>query len=245
MAVRSPEEVGDVEPSLHRPPSRGRRDRWGTRALVVALVAALTVFVLAHAFVVQGFFIPTGSMEPTLHGCHACDGDRVLVDRLAARNGAIERGDVVVFRDTQGWVSHPPDTAGALVEWLELAGLAPDEAGENLVKRVIGIGGDRVEARSGVLYVNGVRLREPYLPPGTTASATDFAVTVPAGHLWVMGDNRDDSADSRSHVHDPGGGFVPEADVVGTAFAIVWPLRRTGAIDSPSTFDQAGLDQPD
>jgi len=209
------------------------------------MVGALAVFVLAHAFLVQGFFIPTGSMEPTLHGCPACDGDRVLVDRLAARTGAIERGDVVVFRDSQGWVAHPPDTSGALVEWLELAGLAPDEPGENLVKRVIGISGDRVEARWGVLYVNGVQLLEPYLPPGTSASATDFAVTVPAGHLWVMGDNRADSADSRSHLRDPGGGFVPESDVVGKAFAIVWPLQRSGAIDAPPTFDQAGIDQPD
>ncbi|MGN6636734.1 MAG: signal peptidase I [Oryzihumus sp.] len=245
MTDRSPEGRGLVEASPHGSSSPERRDTWGSRGLLVTMVAALGVFVLAHAFLVQGFFIPTGSMEPTLHGCQACDGDRVLVDRLAARTGAIERGDVVVFRDTQGWVSHPPDTAGPVVEWLELAGLAPDEPGENLVKRVIGIGGDRVEARSGVLYVNGVRLREPYLTPGTSASATDFDVTVPAGHLWVMGDNRDDSADSRSHVHDPGGGFIPESDVVGKAFAIVWPLQRSGAIDAPPTFDQAGLDRPD
>lgn len=245
MAGRSPKGGGKVETSPHRSPSRDRRDRWFPRGLVVTMGAALAVFVLAHAFLVQGFFIPTGSMEPTLHGCLACDGDRVLVSRLAARTGGIERGDVVVFRDTQGWVSHPPDNAGAVVEWLELAGFAPDEPGENLVKRVIGVGGDRVEARSGVLYVNGVRLHEPYLRPGASASATDFSVTVPAGHLWVMGDNRNDSADSRSHLQDPGGGFVPEADVVGKAFAIVWPLQRSGTIDSPPTFDQAALDRPD
>ncbi|MGZ4653283.1 MAG: signal peptidase I [Oryzihumus sp.] len=245
MAVQSPEREGLADASKPEPHSRDQRDTWGLRRLVASMVVLLVIFVLTHVFLVQGFFIPTSSMEPTLHGCSACDGDRVLVDRMAVRTDAIHRGDVVVFRDSKGWLPHPSDASAPVVEWMELAGLAPDESGENLVKRVIGLDGDRVEARGGVLYVNGVRLLEPYLPPGVRASATDFAVTVPDDHLWVMGDNRDDSADSRSHLNDPGGPFIAEADVVGKAFAIVWPLQRSGAIDAPPTFDEAALARPD
>lgn len=238
LAVPEASEASGPETDPDVNPPRG----WRLRTLALAALGGLIILALAKTFLVQAFFIPSGSMEPTLHGCAGCDYDRVLVDRMSARTGSIERGDVVVFRDSQGWVRDPATRPSALQAWLSFVGLAAGDPGQHLVKRVIGVDGDRVEARHGQLYVNGVRLKEPYVV-GESSSTTDFSVTVPEDSLWVMGDDRDASADSRAHVNDPGGGFVPESDVVGRVFAIVWPLQRGGTLDRPATFDQVGLDE--
>jgi signal peptidase I len=214
------------------------------REVPVILVTALVVSVLIKTFLVQAFFIPSGSMEPTLHGCQGCLGDRVLVNKLVSHAGGIHRGDVVVFRDSSGWLpAAPPSTGlGGLVRGgLEFVGLAPSTTEGDLIKRVIGVGGDTVEGRDGRVYVNGAPLDEPYVLSGNRPTDIDFRVTVPAGRLWVMGDHRAESADSRVHQQDPGGGFVPVADVVGRAFVIVWPLGRTAALHRPPTFDQQRL----
>ena len=234
----------EAVPEAAVPDPEAERPGRGLRGVSITVVTGLLLMALVKTFLVQGFFIPSGSMEPTLHGCSGCADDRVLVDRLSARTGSIERGDVVVFRDSQGWTRSPGAPPGALHRWLSFVGLAPDDPGPHLVKRVIGVGGDHVQVRDGVLYVNGVRLVEPYVV-GESSSTSDFDVTVPRGSLWVMGDDRDSSADSRAHLHDPGGGFVPTSDVVGRVFAIVWPLERGGALSRPATFDQPSLDQQD
>jgi signal peptidase I len=240
--------AGDERP---RTPSGGRsqhpgrdarqaRLRWSfLRELPVIVVTALFISLLIKTFLVQAFFIPSASMEPLLHGCPGCLGDRVLVNKVTSHTGGIRRGDVVVFRDSSGWLPTADPSTGPLRhvhDGLVFIGLAPSDSEADLVKRVIGIGRDTVEGRGGKVYVNGVPLTEPYVFPGNSPSAENFKVTVPAGKLWVMGDHRADSADSRVHQADPGHGFVPEADVVGRAFVIVWPLTRAAILHRPATF---------
>jgi signal peptidase I len=205
------------------------------------LLTAVLVSLVVKTLLVQAFFIPSGSMEPTLHGCDGCLGDRVLVNKLTDRMGGIRRGDVVVFHDPGGWLTHTastPGLQGRFQDALAIIGLAPTTTENDLVKRVIGIGGDTVEARGGKVYVNGTELNEPYVFPGNSPSNVSFRANVPVGQLWVMGDHRSESADSRFHIHEPGKGFVPVTDVVGRAFVIVWPLDRVGSLDRPLTFDK-------
>lgn len=199
------------------------------------LVAAILVSLFVKTLLIQAFVIPSGSMEPTLHGCPGCVDDRVLVSKLTTRLGGVHRGDIVVFRDSSGWLPHTSSTSGSELQdgvhdALAMIGLAASSNEGDLIKRVMGVGGDTVEGRDGNVYVNGRQVKEPYVFPGDSPSETNFRVTVPAGKLWVMGDHRGESADSRFHVHDPGKGFVPTADVVGRAFVIVWPLGRVGSL---------------
>ncbi len=163
---------------------------------VAVIVGAVVIALLVRNFVVQSFQIPSGSMHPTL-----VEGDRVLVNRLSYRLHDINRGDVIVFAR--------PESAPA----------APGEP-EDLIKRVIGLPGDTVEARDGDVYVNNRKLDEPYLAEGTMTTNLDEPVKVPEGELFVMGDNRGNSSDSRFI------GTIPEDLVVGRAFAIIWPLSR-------------------
>ena len=223
-----------------------RRHRWWfLRDLVGVFLVAMVVSLLIKTVFFQAFFIPSGSMEPTLHGCPRCVSDWVLVNKLTNRLGGVHRGDIVVFHDPGGWLGHDFSTPAApqsrLHDVLAFIGMAPSNSQSDLVKRVIGVGGDTVEGRGGKVYVNGVRLVEPYVFTGDSPTAVDFNVTVPAKELWVMGDHRSDSSDSRFHLHDPGKGFVPVTDVVGRAFVIIWPLDRVGSLDRPATFDQPGL----
>jgi signal peptidase I len=211
---------------------RSRRS-WRTELPVLVLVAGL-VTLLLRAFVVQAFYIPSGSMEPTL-----AVGDRVLVSRVAYRVGDVHRGDVIVFDGRDSFGALPTTPAPGLLGRLgrdlgTFLGFAPSET--DYVKRVVGLPGDRVVCcdSSGRLSVNGSPVDEPYLFPGDTASASPFDVQVPSGRLWVMGDHRSDSADSRSHLGDPGGGTVPLERVVGTVWVRFWPLDRFGSLGRTS-----------
>lgn len=201
---------------------------------ILLVVTALIMAVIVKGLFVQAFYIPSQSMEPALHV-----NDKILVQKVSYWFGSPHRGDVVVFDDPGGWLG-PGDATVArnpVQRGLELIGLFP--TGGHLIKRVIGVGGDRVvccDAR-GRLTVNGTSLDEPYLlsEPGPTGDQK-FDVKVPDGHLWVMGDNRGNSADSRVHTGDPGGGFVDADEVVGKAWVRVWPMNRLAVIRDPNAF---------
>ncbi|MCB1274630.1 MAG: signal peptidase I [Leucobacter sp.] len=211
------------------------------RDLLVILVVAFLISFLLKTFLVRSFYIPSGSMEHTLEV-----NDRILVNQLVPRLVKVDRGDIVVFRDPGGWLTLPGSVnqpaPSPLEKVLQVVGLAADTSTDYVVKRVIGIGGDRVQCcdASGRVTVNGVPLDEPYIviPDGeTAASGVDFDVTVPEGSVWLMGDNRYSSMDSRFHQDQPGGGSVPEADIVGRAFVLNWPFDRfTWLGDYPEVF---------
>ncbi len=206
--------------------------------MLVLFATALVLAVLVKTFLVQAFFIPSGSMEPTLDV-----NDRILVQKVSYEFGDVHRGDVVVFNDPGGWLnrSEQAQPHNAVQRMLELVGLFP--TGGHLVKRVIGVGGDHVRCcdQQGDIVVNGVALHEDYLPKSVSPSQSRFNVTVPSDELWVMGDNRSFSSDSRAHQGSPGGGFVPVTDVVGKVWAIVWPGSRWTILDRPSVFDNPAL----
>ena len=206
--------------------------------LVIIVIAALVSFVVKN-FVVRSFYIPSGSMERTL-----LINDRILVDELTPNWAGYDRGDVVVFKDPGGWLPPAPQTPDQpflvdAVDWvLTFVGISTSDAQDHLVKRVIGLPGDHVVCCNalGQITINGAPVNElEYLnlPEGDTkASNTSFEVTVPEDAIWVMGDNRDRSQDSRAHQDLPGGGFVPLENVVGRAFLTTWPLDRFGLIDT-------------
>ncbi len=206
------------------------------RETAIILVSALVLSLVVKTFLVQAFFIPSQSMRETL-----VQNDRILVSKLTPGPFDLRRGDVVVFKDPGGWL--PPGIeqprsalAEALNEGLTFIGLLPQDAGEHLVKRVIGLPGDRVACAGPgePVTVNGVPVDEPYLAPGSQPSEMAFDVVVPADSLWVMGDNRQQSADSRRNMGSPGGGSVPVDNVVGVAFVTVWPLDRLTILHNPS-----------
>ncbi|WP_312847849.1 signal peptidase I [Streptomyces sp. WAC06614] len=221
-------------------PERKRRPFW--QELPLLLVVALVLTVLVKTFLVQVFSIPSDSMQNTLQ-----PGDRVAVDKLTPWFGAEpERGEVVVFRDPSDWLAGQPTSRPNVVQdVLSQIGLMPSADARNLIKRVIGIGGDTVECRrGGPVTVNGKALQEPYLYPGNTpCDDKPFGpLKVPAHTIWVMGDHRQDSLDSRWHMDDPKThGFVPVDDVVGRAVAVVWPVGRWATLPVPKTFDQPGI----
>ena len=200
-----------VAPAIPPPETRSLGQRL-TRALLV-LAVILLVPALFKAFVVQTYEIPSGSMERTLR-----DGDKVAVTMFDSDR--IDRGDVVVFTDPDDWlhVEEPTGLRGAIQKVMVSVSLLPEHPGHHLVKRGIGVGGDHVVADGkGTLSVNGVVIKEPYVKDGQSPSLTSFDVTVPQGYVWVMGDNRGNSADSRYHRDDAHGGFVPLKNVVGVA----------------------------
>ena len=207
---------------------------------------------LIQTFIAKVYVIPSGSMETTLHGCTGCQNDRVLVDKMTYRFSDPEPGDVIVFRGPDGWTSEftadPPSNVvvRALQGLGSLIGLAPPDE-KDFIKRVIAVGGQTVQccdSRNRVL-VDGKALDEPYiyfLPEAGTARQDAFGpITVPAGTLWMMGDSRNNSADSRV----PGHGPVPISNVIGRARFIVLPFARIGSIPSPNPQTVAALGDGD
>ncbi|UCR89202.1 signal peptidase I [Mycetocola spongiae] len=223
-------------------PAKKRGGWYFLRDIVVILFIAILASFLVKTFLVRSFYIPSGSMENTLQV-----NDRILVNELVPNLVSIKHGDVVVFRDPGGWLPVSPKVSKAPLaeagDWLlSLVGLSSPDNNDHLIKRVIGLPGDVVECCNalGQLTVNGVPLDEPYvkLPPGTqSVSAVNFKQTVPEGMLWVMGDNRYDSKDSRYNLEGPTKGFVPIKNVVGRAFVISWPMDRwSGLGNYPEVF---------
>ncbi|GAB2697890.1 signal peptidase I [Thalassiella azotivora] len=222
---------------------RRRRRTLLREVLALVLLGALLALVL-RAFVVQAYVIPSGSMQPLLE-----PGDRVVVlntgdvDPVDGTSG-IRRGDVVVFDGTGLFAPTPDhalggDVAASVARWL---GLGSSE--RDFVKRVVGLPGERVRCcdEQGRITVDGVPLDEPYVFPGDTPSDLRFDVRVPDGRLWVMGDHRSDSADSRAHLGSPGGGMVPMSRVVGRVVAVVWPLDRWQRVDRGADTTAAATD---
>jgi signal peptidase I len=214
-----------------------QRSFWKELPLLIGI--ALVLALLIKTFLLQAFFIPSGSMENTLK-----IGDRVLVDKLTPWFGAEpQRGEVVVFHDPGGWLPEAPVQQNAFQEALSFIGLMPSADEEDLIKRVIAVGGDTVACkRGGKVKVNGHTLEEPYLYPGNTpCDDRPFGpVTVPEGYMWVMGDHRQNSADSRYHMNLHNG-MVPVDDAVGRAVVVAWPLDRWSTLPVPDTFQQKGL----
>ena len=209
-----------------RPAVSGARSKgsW-LRETALVVVIALVLSVVLKTFFIQSFYIPSVSMEDTLQV-----NDRIMVNKLATSD--LAGGDVVVFTDPGGWLTEETTQTsgflGVVDDVLTFVGLLPHDAGEHLIKRIIGMPGDTVECctTDGRLTVNGVAIDEPYLKDGVAPSETTFSVQVPEGHVWVMGDNRSNSRDSRAHLGDAGGGFVPIENITGRAFVITWPLSR-------------------
>lgn len=202
------------------------------RELPILVILALVVSLLIKSFLVQFFYIPSGSMENTLQ-----IKDRVAVNRVPFIGNDIRRGDVIVFRDPAGWLPEASSISGnrvtnAIREGLVLVGVVPNPAKQYLVKRVIGVAGDKVVAKDQVLTINGKPTKEPYIFAGNSPSDTDFNITVPEGKVWVMGDHRGASGDSRVHQDDVNNGMVPVEKITGRVVATIWPLDRIGFVSS-------------
>ena len=240
-----------------------RKAPWWELPALIAL--AIVIAILVKTFVIQPFYIPSDSMEKTLHGCPGCSGDRILVNKPIYDFRDPEPGDIVVFHAPPGWdnepTTHPP--GNAIVRWIrgfgQLVGFVPPD-GEVLVKRVIATGGQTVKGVNGTVEIseNGPggpyrKLHEPYVYISSTGSDEHKSfgpVTVPKGRLWVMGDHRNDSEDSRFHCGpdasdaptgacDPTTSTVPVDDVIGKAFVIAWPPSRWRTLGTPPTFENA------
>ena len=233
------DQVGKL-PRTRAEARKSKRSRSLLRELALVIGIALTLSMLVKTFLVQPFWIPSGSMEQTL-----VPGDRVVVSKLSPGVFDLERGDVVVFADDGKWLVGPTversTLAQIIVKPLQFVGFYP-EGDNHLVKRIIGLPGDRVSCTpERGMSVNGVKLHEPYLYPGDAACQAAFDIVVPPERVWVMGDHRSGSSDSRDHDEDSGGrlGSIPISSITGRAVAIVWPLARMGGLSNHSTtFDK-------
>lgn len=254
-----------TEPSATQDGPKRKRERQPSNALVaklyrrikkhpvgaffldifVIVASALVLSVLIKTFLIRSFYIPSGSMENTLQ-----INDRIIVNELVPNLVPLQRGDVVVFKDPGGWLPsvQPSKTTNGIIafgEWfLSLVGLSAPDSEQHLVKRVIGVGGDHIvcTSKDSNIQINGVTIEEPYLAEGGFGCSRGtqdpvFDVTVPENMYWVMGDNRNNSEDSRAHEDQPGKGFVAKSSVVGRAFVLSWPFSRFTWLDNyPNVF---------
>lgn len=243
-----------AEESPLRRPGQGRADRRraakrikrrrrlsATKEIPLLVGVALLIAWVLKTFLVQAFVIPSGSMEQTIR-----IGDRVLVDKLTPWFGSKpQRGDVVVFQDPGGWLEDekedPQDAPAGIKqgkEFLTFIGLLPSDDEQDLIKRVVGVGGDTVRCcdKQGRITVNGEPLNEPYIHPGNKPSRMKFKVTVPVGRVFVMGDHRANSADSRYHLKEPDRGTIGEDRIVGRAIVIAWPFDHWRRLEEPETY---------
>ncbi|MGW3246007.1 signal peptidase I [Streptomyces sp. NPDC001070] len=218
-----------------------RRRRSAAREIPLLIGVALLIALVLKTFLLQAFVIPSGSMEQTIR-----IGDRVVVDKLTPWFGSRpQRGDVVVFKDPGNWLEgeqapsgEDPVVVKQVKEFFTFIGLLPSADEQDLIKRVVAVGGDTVKCcdTQGRVTVNGTPLNEPYIHPGNPPSEIKFTVKVPPNRLFVMGDHRSNSADSRFHLNDAGNGTVPENLVVGRAFAVAWPMGHWAGLKEPATY---------
>jgi len=227
--------VTDPSPSAATEEKKESLPVWQESLLLLAIALVLAIGI--KYFFVQAFYIPSPSMEPEF-----IKNDRILVQKVSYWGSkSPQRGDIVVFKDPGNWLNADETRAASnpVSKTLEAVGLYP--SGGHLVKRVIGIGGDRIVCDSkDELKVNGKVLDEPYVKKGAQhclgGTGSPFDIRVPEHHLWVMGDNRDNSYDSRGHMGDPGGGYVDDDLVVGKVWALIWPWKRAEWVHTPATF---------
>lgn len=231
----------DGTPPTYPPQPRQRRSADQERSpflgwlgeVALVLVLALILSTLLRLFVVQVYSIPSASMEQTLQV-----GDRIVVNRVPHLGKQVQRGDVIVFQDSQNWMQDETGGTPRLLRSVgEFLGLVPADGKQVIVKRVIGVGGDQVECctADGELLVNGRPVEETYLAAGVGPSETEFSVSVPEGHYWVMGDNRPNSGDSRYHQAE-GTGFIPAGDVIGRVQGVIWPFKHWSSVGHREVF---------
>jgi signal peptidase I len=200
------------------------------RELLTVVGTALVLSILVRTFLIQAFYVPSASMEDTLQ-----ENDRIIVSKISTRFTGIDRSNVIVFHDPGGWLGegfpNPYDTPVGKV--LQAVGIVPSNSGNDLVKRVIGVANDKVECcdSSGRVTVNGVAISDSYIKEGITSDQVTFSVLVPEGYVFVMGDNRGNSEDSRFHL-DINNGMVPIEEIIGRVAMRIWPVSRIGGIEN-------------
>ncbi len=230
-----PSSAPDEAPSrdLWREARRGARTAGrGVREIGIVVVTALVLSVLLRTFVFQLFYVPSESMMNTL-----LVGDKIVASRISMTLGGVHRGDVVVFQDPGGWLYAPVQETGwraTLNRVLTDIGFLPSNSGEDLVKRVVGVAGDEVKccSPSGQLIVNGHALSEGAYTIAPT-NQVQFDITVPKDHVFVMGDNRPNSRDSRFHL-DVASGTIPVSAIKGIVVLKIWPLSRLSTVPAPA-----------
>lgn len=247
VSAREPHEPPpDPDAAMRRRHARGRPPQSGSggtlrwfREMAIIIVSALVLSALVRAFLVQAFYVPSASMEDTL-----LVSDRILASKITTTMSGVSRGEIVVFKDPGDWLDDPPPPpdglAGAIRNGLTFVGLLPSDTGQDLVKRVIGVAGDRVACcdATGQIVLNGVPLVEQYVIAPT--DQVRFDVIVPEGSVFVMGDNRGNSRDSRFHLDQNNGG-VPVDNVVGRVVLVVWPFAQMSTEIIPEIFGNPAI----